>query len=76
VLPFAVGGHPGMKAPFTLLRFPEGYADMDCVYLENENGEIWQDRPEDIARYTEVFNHLRRLALSPEETVALVDMLM
>jgi hypothetical protein len=75
VLPFSAGPHPGMKSPFTLLRFPDGYADMDCVYLENENSEVWQDRPEDIARYTEVFDHLRRLALSPEETVALVDML-
>lgn len=75
VLPFSVGAHPGMKCPFTLLRFPEGFDDMDCVYLENENGELWQERPSDIARYTEVFNRLRSIALSPEATVSLVDSL-
>ena len=47
VLPFSVGAHPGMKSPFVLLRFPEGFDDMDCVYLENENGELWQERPGD-----------------------------
>jgi transcriptional regulator with XRE-family HTH domain len=75
VLPFSVGAHPGMKCPFTLLRFPEGFDDMDCVYLENENGELWQERPGDIARYTEVFNRLRSMALSPEDTITLVDSL-
>ncbi len=75
VLPFSVGAHPGMKSPFVLLRFPEGFDDMDCVYLENENGELWQERPGDIARYTEVFNRLRSMALSPEETITFVDSL-
>lgn len=75
VLPFSVGAHPGMKSPFVLLRFPEGFDDMDCVYLENENGELWQERPGDIARYTDVFNRLRSMALSPEETITFVDRL-
>jgi hypothetical protein len=75
VLPFAVGAHPGMKCPFTLLQFPEGFDDMDCVYLENENGELWQERPGDIARYTDVFNQLRSMALSPKETITFLDSL-
>ncbi|MPZ84043.1 MAG: helix-turn-helix domain-containing protein [Actinophytocola sp.] len=75
VLPFSVGAHPGMKCPFTLLRFPEGFDDMDCVYLENENGELWQERPGDITRYTEVFHRLRSLALSREDTITLLDSL-
>jgi transcriptional regulator with XRE-family HTH domain len=75
VLPFSAGAHPGMKSSFTLLRFPEGFDDMDCVYLENENGAVWQERPSDIARYTAVFTRLRAAALSPEDTKALVDSL-
>lgn len=75
VLPFSVGAHPGMKCPFTLLRFPEGFDDMDCVYMENENGELWQERPGDISRYTDVFNRLRSMALAPEETITLLDSL-
>lgn len=75
LLPFSVGAHPGMKCPFTLLRFPEGFDDMDCVYLENANGELWQERPGDIARYTEVFNRLRGMALSRKDSIRLLDSL-
>jgi transcriptional regulator with XRE-family HTH domain len=72
VLPFSAGAHPGMKTGFTLLRFPEGFDDMDCVYLENENGGVWQEVLEHVARYSEVFEQLRSMALSHEETSALL----
>lgn len=72
VLPFSAGAHPGMKTGFTLLRFPEGFDDMDCVYLENENGGVWQEVLEHVARYSEVFEQLCEMALSPEETRALL----
>lgn len=75
VLPFEVGAHPGMKSGFTLLRFPEGFDDMDCVYLENENGGIWQEVAEHVARYSEIFDRLRNLALSPDETRSLLTSL-
>lgn len=75
VLPFRAGAHPAMKGPFTLLRFPEGFDDMDCVYLENENGSVWHEKPHEISRYTEVFGRLRELALSPEDTIVLLDSL-
>jgi transcriptional regulator with XRE-family HTH domain len=75
VIPFDAGAHPAMKGNFTLLRFPEGFADMDCVYLENENGEVWQERPGDIARYSDVLGRVRDQALSPEETTSFLDSL-
>jgi transcriptional regulator with XRE-family HTH domain len=75
VLPFEAGAHPGMKTGFYLLRFPEGFDDMDCVYLENDNGGVWQERPDHVARYTEVFTRQRSLALSPKNTVALLTSL-
>jgi transcriptional regulator with XRE-family HTH domain len=75
VLPFAAGAHPGMKGPFTMLRFPEGFDDMDCVYLENENGSVWHEKPHEIGRYTDVFGRLSKMALSPEDTVGLLDSL-
>jgi transcriptional regulator with XRE-family HTH domain len=75
VLPFEVGAHPGMKSSFTLLRFPEGFDDMDCVYLENENGGVWQEVAEHVARYSEVFDRLGKLALSPNETRSLLTSL-
>ncbi|OZM75186.1 XRE family transcriptional regulator [Amycolatopsis antarctica] len=72
VLPFEAGAHPGMKTPFTLLGFPEGFADLDCVYLENANGSVWQERPADIAHYTDVHERLQNLALSQRKSVALL----
>ncbi|WP_291413751.1 helix-turn-helix transcriptional regulator [Actinophytocola sp.] len=68
VLPFSAGAHPGMKTGFNLLRFPEGFDDMDCVYLENANGSVWQERPEDVAHYSDVFTRLQVQALSGDET--------
>lgn len=75
VLPFSAGAHPGMKTGFTLLRFPEGFDDMDCAYLENENGGVWQEVLDHVARYSEVFERINAMALSQEETRALLTSL-
>lgn len=75
VLPFAAGAHAGMKNDYVLLRFPEGFDDMDCVYLENENGGVWQERPDHVARYAEVFAEQQSVALSPKNTIALLTSL-
>jgi transcriptional regulator with XRE-family HTH domain len=68
VLPFSVGAHPSMKTGFTLLRFPEGFDDMDCVYLENSNGGVWQEVLDHVGRYTEAFSRQRDMALSAAKT--------
>lgn len=75
VVPFSSGAHAAMKGSFTMLRFPEGFADMDCVYLENETGEVWQERLGDIARYRDVFAMIKDQALSSGETRSLLDSL-
>jgi transcriptional regulator with XRE-family HTH domain len=72
VLPFEAGLHPGMKSPFTLLRFSDAFADMDCVYLENENGGVWQEQPQEVSRYIDLFARLAKQALSPEDTAAML----
>jgi transcriptional regulator with XRE-family HTH domain len=72
LLPFSSGAHPGMKTGFYLLRFPEGFDDMDCVYLENENGDVWQERTDHVARYAEIFARQQSVALSPHDTIALL----
>jgi transcriptional regulator with XRE-family HTH domain len=72
VLPFGAGAHPGMRAGFTLLRFPRGFEDMDRVYLESETGGQWQDNPEHVARYDEAFGRLQLMALDPADTRALL----
>lgn len=70
VLLFDAGAHPGMKTGFTLLRFPEGFDDMDCVYLENNNGSVWQEVHDHVAEYSATFDRQRALALSPADSRA------
>lgn len=75
VIPFEAGAHAGMKGGFSLLRFPEGFEDMDSVYLENQRGAVWQERPNDVDHYAGVFQRTSEQALSPEESVNLMDSL-
>jgi transcriptional regulator with XRE-family HTH domain len=68
VLPFAAGAHAGMEGPFLILGFPE-QADPDVVYVENTTAMGYLEEPEDILRYTLMFDHLRASALSPDATL-------
>lgn len=70
ILPFSAGAHPGMKTGYTLLRFPEGFDDMDCVYLENNNGSVWQEVHDHVAEYSATFERQRAIALSPADSRA------
>ncbi len=72
VVPFSAGAHAGMEAPFLILGFPE-QADPDVVYVENTTSGVYLEQPEDVHRYTLMFDHLRAAALKPDDTVELVD---
>lgn len=73
VQPFSAGAHPSIGSAFTLLRFADAdTADMNCVYLENEQGALYLERPADVDRYAVMFEQLSRSALSVDESVELV----
>lgn len=72
VLPFTTGAHPAMTSSFTMLHFP-AEAGVATVYVEVDSGALYPDRPTDFDRYTWVFERLRELALSPDETAALLS---
>lgn len=72
VVPFSAGAHAGMEAPFLILGFPE-QADPDVVYVEYSTSGVYLEQPEDVHRYTLIFDHLRAAALKPDDTVELVD---
>lgn len=67
VLPFDAGPHRGMTSPFCLMTLPEELAP-NFVYLEHEDGAIYLERPVDLAHYTDTFEALVEMALSPDET--------
>jgi transcriptional regulator with XRE-family HTH domain len=67
VLPFGAGQHAGMDGAFTILGFPEP-ADPAVVYLENATSDLYLESPEDVRRYTLLFDHLRAAALKPDDS--------
>jgi transcriptional regulator with XRE-family HTH domain len=70
VIPFAAGAHPAMDSLFEILDF--GSTAPQVVYVEGLMGYIYLDRAQDISRYAQVFDHLRSLALTPEESAGLI----
>ncbi|MGH3769640.1 MAG: helix-turn-helix domain-containing protein [Pseudonocardiaceae bacterium] len=71
VHPFGAGAHPSIGAAFTLLRFADTLG-MNCVYLENDRGALYLERPADLDRYAAMFEQLSKTALSAEESLHLV----
>jgi transcriptional regulator with XRE-family HTH domain len=65
VLTYDAGAHPAMHGAFWIMQFPEP-ADPDVVYVEAQTGALYLEMPEDVGRYSLMFDHLRAQALSPE----------
>lgn len=70
VIPYAVGAHPAMESTFAILDFAESVPSV--VYVEGLVGFLYLERPQDIARYEQVFDRLRHIALNPQESIKLI----
>jgi transcriptional regulator with XRE-family HTH domain len=71
VIPYDVGGHPGMMGSFVIMQFGEPVAS-DVVYIETMAGDLFLEQETDLGRYREIFEHLRALALPPEASASLI----
>lgn len=74
ILPFVHGAHPGMAGNFILLEFADPNLD-DLVHLESVNQITIRDDTEQIARYLDRFVQLEELALTPDESIEFLDVL-
>lgn len=72
VVPFEVGSHSSMEGPYLILGFPE-QADPDVVYVDTTTDGVYYEEQTDVQRYTLMFDHLRASALSPDDSLHLVD---
>ena len=72
VLPFAAGAPPTVSAGFVLLGFA-GLGMPDMAYVEHPLGALHTDKAADVDRATLAFDRLRTLALSPDDSVALIE---
>jgi transcriptional regulator with XRE-family HTH domain len=71
IVPFTAGAHPSMNGPFYLMKFPDA-GEIDLVHVENERGGMYFERPEDLARYTDIFARTLDVSLSAGESAALL----
>lgn len=70
VIPYSVGAHPAMESTFAILDFAESVPSV--VYVEGLVGFLYLERPQDLSRYEQVFDRLRRIALDPQESITLI----
>ena len=75
VLPFSAGAHVGAgSGSLAILRFPDA-PSLGVVYLEALSGGVYLESPSDVARYIRAFALLRAAALSPGDSVRLLQRL-
>jgi uncharacterized protein DUF5753 len=60
-----------MPGSFVYVEFKDP-ADSDLVYIDTMAGDLFLESETDLRRYGSMFDHLRAVALSPNETVSLL----
>lgn len=71
VLPLAAGAHPGMDGSFVLLSFADP-DDRPLVYLETATDGLYLEKPEELHRYSLMYDHLKATAMSVPDSAALI----
>jgi transcriptional regulator with XRE-family HTH domain len=71
IIPFGAGAHPAMESSFDILEF--GTVAPSLVYVEGLIGYMYLERPQDLQRYEQVFERLRDIALTPQESIELIE---
>ncbi|CAM5308145.1 transcriptional regulator [Streptomyces spiroverticillatus] len=72
VLPFASGAHTGLTGAFVIFSFP-AIADLDVVVIDHLASSLSLERKEDLAEYSAAFRKIQEQALSPQESLHLID---
>ena len=72
VLPDTAGAHAAVHGEFQILGFPELIAT-NVVYLEHLTSSIYVEREAEVFRYSLAFDQLRALALSADDSRALIE---
>jgi transcriptional regulator with XRE-family HTH domain len=72
VVPESVGPYPGMRGSFSVLSFPD-HEEHDLGYVEHAYGVAYLEKAERVRECRLAFDHLSRLALSPDESIALIE---
>jgi transcriptional regulator with XRE-family HTH domain len=63
--------HPGLNGAFTVMHFPNE-VHPPIAWSEGAAGDLFVDRPTDVARYTLAFDHLCASAFSPVDSAQMI----
>ncbi|MEU3146998.1 MULTISPECIES: helix-turn-helix transcriptional regulator [unclassified Streptomyces] len=72
VLPFEVGAHSGINGQYSILEFADA-ADSSVVYIEGVTSDLYLEKPQDVQKYTVMYEHLRAQSLNVEQSRQLVE---
>jgi transcriptional regulator with XRE-family HTH domain len=71
VLPFSAGAHASMDSAFWILSF-DPPTDGEVVYFEHPTCSLYLEKPDEVARYRLVYEHLRAASLSLDDSRRLI----
>jgi transcriptional regulator with XRE-family HTH domain len=74
VIPFRDGAHAGMPGSFAFMQFDEATIP-EVIYIDSMAGDLFLEAEADVRRYRLVFEHLRAVAASPNDSKSLVAVL-
>ncbi|MEV6231047.1 helix-turn-helix transcriptional regulator [Saccharopolyspora shandongensis] len=66
ILPLRAGSHPASGSPFGQLHFPEPIPSV--VFVDNVAGSLYIEEPDEVARFSTAFDHLRATAVDARES--------
>lgn|SRR5690625_338836 len=71
VLPFHVGSHAALCAPFTILDFPDPL-DLPIVFIETASDGLFLEEPGEVEKHSATFGDAQGSALSPSASAGLI----
>ena len=74
VIPFRDGAHAGMPGSFVFMQFDDATIP-EVIYIDSMAGDLFLEAEADVRRYRLVFEHLRAVAASPDDSRSLVAVL-
>jgi Domain of unknown function (DUF5753) len=73
VIPFDAGAHASTDSNFDFLEFGEDSHQRPVVYIEGLFSNRYLERPVEVERYREALEYLRDAALSPRDSISLIN---
>lgn len=70
VVPTMAGSYTGLSGPFMIMDFPD---EPSVVFFENQNVGMFPENKDDVAAYRQAFGGILTSALSPAESVELIN---